>query len=94
MNEQILTRHAAVRSQQRAIPQLIIDWLFAYGASVADRQDAEILYFDHAARRRLGRAVGDRVVSLLGSLLDSYVVVGATGKVITVGHRYKRLTRH
>lgn len=94
MNEQLLTRHAKTRSQQRAIPPLILDWLEAYGATEVDHRGAEIRYFDHRARRRLGKVVGHQVVDLLGRLLDTYAVVGESGAVITVGHRAKRINRH
>lgn len=93
MKNNFMTCHAALRSQQRAIPQLIIDWLMDYGAVAVDQRGAEIFYFDHAARRRLSKAVGERAVSLLGRLLDAYVVFSERGTVITVGHRYKRVVR-
>ncbi|MEY6431237.1 hypothetical protein ABC977_02315 [Thioalkalicoccus limnaeus] len=93
MKDAAMSKHASARAQQRAIPPLIVDWLFAYGASRADHSGAEILYFDHAARRRIGRTVGQQIVDRLGALLDTYAVVSPEGTVITVGHRLKRLAR-
>lgn len=94
MNEQLVTRHAKLRAQQRAIPPLIVEWLETYGAIEVDHRGAEIRYFDQKARRRLGKVVGHQVVGLLGRLLDAYAVVGKSGAVITVGHRIKRINRH
>lgn len=31
MSRHDLTRHAAVRQQQRCIPPLVVDWLLSYG---------------------------------------------------------------
>lgn len=94
MKDHVMSQHASTRAQQRAIPPLIIDWLVEYGSSRRDKTGAEIRYFDHAARKSLGRNVGHQVVDLLGSLLDTYAVVSTEGTVITVGHRFKRTRRH
>lgn len=88
-----VSRHAAARSQQRGIPQLIVDWLITYGAVANDGRGAVTHYFDRHARRRLAQAVGGRVVTLLGSLMDAYVVTSHDGMIITVGHRFKAIHR-
>jgi hypothetical protein len=84
MNRRALTRHAAVRQQQRCIPPLVIDWLLAYG-----RRDASVgavkIRFDRRARKELAREVGDRVVSLMSKYLNAALVVDRdTDRVITV----------
>ena len=89
-----LTKHAAVRIQQRGIPPLIMEWLNCYGTSRHDHRGAEILYFDKQSRKALAKAVGEEVVSRLGGLLDTYAVVAVDGSVVTAGHRFKRLARH
>lgn len=86
-----LSEHAARRARERGIPPLIVDWLGRYGAEVR-KHGASKFYFDKAARRRLARDVGDRVVDQLGPLLDSYIVVG-DDTVITVAHRLHRIRR-
>lgn len=88
-----VSRHATVRSQQRGIPQLIVDWLITYGAVANDGRGAVTHYFDHHARRRLAQVVGGRVVTLLGSLMDAYLVMSHDGTIITVGHRFKTIHR-
>lgn len=87
------SRHAAIRSQQRGIPQLIIDWLITYGAVATDGRGASTHYFDHHARRHLSQDVGVRVVTLLGRLMDAYLVMSHDGTIITVGYRFKAIHR-
>lgn len=94
MTNTLLTDHAQARTQQRGVPPLILEWLITYGSTQPDQRGAEIRYFDHAARRRLSRAVGHQVVDRLGQLLDMYAVMSNDGVVITIGHRFKRITRH
>jgi len=94
MNSKLFTDHAQIRAQQRGVPPLILEWLITYGSAEPDQRGAEIRYFDHAARRRLSRAVGHKVVDLLGKLLDMYAVMSNDGVVITTGHRFKRISRH
>jgi len=94
MNTTKLTKHSSERMQQRAIPPLIVDWLMAYGATEYDHHGAEIHYFDKKARRQLERDFGGLIVRRLDDLLDTYLVVGTDGGVITVGHREQRINRH
>lgn len=94
METNLMSRHASERAQQRGIPPLIVDWLLAYGAAEFDHRGAEIRYFDHRAKRRLANEFGRQVVDRLAGLLDAYIVVAASGCVVTVGHRLKRLSRH
>ena len=76
-----LTRHAQVRMQQRGIDATVLDDLLAYGRAVHDHHGAEIVFFDYAARRRLGKR------------LAAYAVIGPDGEVRTVGHRFRRIRR-
>jgi hypothetical protein len=94
MKDKLFADHAQVRAQQRGVPPLILDWLITYGSAQPDQRGAEIRYFDHAARRRLSKAVGHKVVDLLGQLLHMYAVMSNDGVVITTGHRFKRISRH
>ena len=86
-----LTQHARVRMQQRGIGLEVIDDLLAYGRVVHDHRGAEIVFFDHAGRRRLAREQGEEVIRRLGKRLGTYAVVGPNGQVFTVGHRTRRL---
>lgn len=82
-----LTQHARVRMQQRGIGPEVIEDLLDYGRVVHDHRGAEIVFFDHAARRRLAREQGDEAIKRLGT----YAVLGSNGQVYTVGHRTRRL---
>lgn len=79
-----LTRHAAVRQQQRCIPSLVVDWLLSYGAR-APSAGAIKIRFDRRGRKDLAREVGNRAVSLMSKYLNAALVVDPdTDKVITV----------
>lgn len=86
------SRHASSRAQQRAIPPLVIDWLLNYGAETPDKNGAAIRYFDRRAIRNLERHVGRECVRRMKDKLSSYLVE-AEGKVITVGHRCRRIRK-
>ena len=93
LNTAGLTRHARVRMQQRGIGAEVLENLLAYGRAVHDHRGAEILFFDHAARRRLARAEGEQAIRRLGKRLAAYAIIGADGEVRTVGHRIRRIRR-
>lgn len=88
-----MTRHAQIRSQQRAIPGLLIDLLLQFGASERAGNGASKVFFDKAARRRV-QAYAGPLASLLDEHLDLYAVVAADSSVITVGHRLEKIRRH
>lgn len=91
MTDLRLTEHARARMRQRAIPPAVVEALFDFGCEEHDHHGGTILYFNKAARRRLERERLDRT---LERYLDAYAVVATTGKVITVGHRDRRIPRH
>lgn len=88
-----LTRHAAVRSQQRGIPPRAIEALLDFGTEHHDHQGAVVLMLDRAATRRLARATR-LPASELDQLRGLYAVLATDGWVRTVGHRTRRLQRH
>ena len=88
------TQHATVRSQQRGIPPLVIDWLLRFGESEWDHHGGQVKYFTRKSRRRVETAVGAEITRRMHEFLDCYAVVGRDGIVVTCGHRYKRIVRH
>lgn len=88
-----LTRHAAARSQQRAIPPMMIDLLLQFGKSESAGAGAAKLFFDRQARRRVAAYAGP-LASLLNDHLDLFAVVDQDMQVITIGHRLERIRRH
>jgi hypothetical protein len=84
MNKPLMTRHAATRQQQRAVPTLVIDWLLSYGLRETSF-DAVRVRFDKRARRELARDVGERAVSLMSKYLTTALIIDRdTDRVITV----------
>jgi len=78
---QNLTDHARARMRQRGIPDAVVADLLAYGRTEHDHRGGTIVYFDRKVRayaRRSSRA---------------YLVLAGDGSVITVGHRYRRISR-
>jgi hypothetical protein len=88
-----MRRHAAIRRQDRGIPELAIRWLFEFGSEIK-QNGATVMHFDKAARRRLQSTHGKEVVGAFAKFLDTYLVEAPDGSVITVAYRYKRLRRY
>lgn len=86
-----LTKHAADRQRQRAIPPIVIDWLEQFGA-VEHQACAELLYFDRRGLKRLSRYTGG-LSDQFEALRNVYMVRGAKGRIITVGYRTRRINR-
>ena len=89
-----LTKHAQTRMQQRGIPQDIIEQLLGYGRMTHDHHGGQIVWFDRASRRRLQREFGMSSYRVTEKHLDAYVVLDSEGRVLTVGHRFKRIRQH
>ena len=90
---QPLTKHATARTQQRAVPPLVSDLLVDYGSSMR-HAGADVYFFDKQSLGRLKRALGgSRGLDVIARWLNTYVVVGDGGEVITVARRNMRLKR-
>jgi hypothetical protein len=89
-----MTRHAAIRRQQRGIPPLIEQWLDQYGEEEYDGHGGIRRYFSRASIRTMEREFGRGPLSKLAEYLNSYKVSSShDGQTITVGHRTKRIKR-
>jgi hypothetical protein len=77
--------------QQRGIGNDALDLLFSYGREAHDHHGAVILYMDKSAQRRL--AAASRAKSEIRRLSGLYAVLSRHGRVITVGHRTRRINR-
>jgi hypothetical protein len=90
--DSILTPRARTRMQQRGIRPEALEALLDYGRVRHLHQGGrEILFFDKKARARLARANPDAAREA-ERLTRTYAIVGSNGVVITVGHRYRRVT--
>jgi len=88
----VLSRHASERSQQRAIPEMMIDLLLQFGSSESAGSGISKVFFDKTSRRRV-KAYAGPLAGLLEQHLDVYAVVSSDMKIITVGHRTERINR-
>ena len=86
-----MTTHAAIRSQQRGIPPLIVQWLDQFGEELYDGHGAIIRYFSRASRRAMEREFGSHPVKKMSEFLNAYKVENHDGTVITTGHLTKRI---
>lgn len=88
-----MTKHASLRSQQRAIPQMLIDLLLQFGSSEKAGGGSIKVFFDKADRRHV-KAYAGPLSRMLDEHLDLYAVVSSDGQIVTVGHRLERISRH
>ncbi len=90
---QSLTHHARARMQQRGIRPEAIAALLDFGSSRhLHSKGRELVLFDKKARARLAKA-NPSAAREAGRLRRTYAILGSDGIVITVGHRYRRVTR-
>ena len=88
-----LTRHGAARMQQRGISAAALQTLLDFGRVQHLHEDGcEIVYFDKKARARLLQE-NPTAAKEAERLTRTYAILGSDGDVITVGHRYRRITR-
>jgi hypothetical protein len=92
MTDDRCTHHAACRMRGRAIPEAAVDLLHRFGASLL-QAGGEVLFFDHAARRRLAGTLGRERLRAVERWLDAYVVLSPDGALVTAGWRTRRLRR-
>ena len=97
----VLTDHARARMQQRGISAAALDALLDFGRARPAGNGCEIVFFDKKARRRLAVGSGPgsekrsaTTISHLTPNFRSYAILGSDGKVITVGHRTRRISRY
>lgn len=88
-----MTKHAAIRQQQRCIPPLIIDWLKEYGDQQHDHHGCIVRFFSKESKKQLKKIAGKPVVNLLGRYMNTYLVEGIDGAVVTTGHRHHHIKR-
>jgi hypothetical protein len=88
------TAHAALRLQQRAIPAFVVELLERCGTGIRCG-DADRLFFDKAAKKRLTKYLGgDRSLKLFERWMGVYAIIGDNGRIVTVAHQSNRRRRH
>ena len=88
-----VTAHARARMQQRGIRPDALEALLDFGsARHLHTKGREVVFFDRKAKKRLARA--DPAAARAAERLQrTYAIVGRDGAVITVGHRYRRVSK-
>lgn len=84
------TDHARLRLQTRSISKDLVDALWDFGRFHHDKRGAEVVFFDHAARKRLHRERPD-LYRRYAERLNAYLVVAMDGSLITAGWRTQRV---
>ena len=89
----LLTPHARARMQQPGIRPDDLEALLEYGSErYTHHLGCEILFWDKKARTRLVKR-NPSAARAAARVPSTYAVLGASGVVITVGHRYRRIFR-
>jgi hypothetical protein len=88
-----LTRHAEERARDRAVPPIVLDWLFSYGQRAPAGDGAECLFFNKSSRRILQRELGGWAYTKLEPKFDAYAILASDGAIITTGYRHKKIRR-
>lgn len=83
------TMHSEIRQQQRGVPPIIVDLLIRFGNREHDARGGEVLYFDKKSKKKVETYVGG-LFGKLNEHMGAYAVI-ASGKLVTVGSRYKRI---
>lgn len=88
-----LSQHARIRSQQRGIPTspFVIELLERFGTERMVADGGVSVFLDRPAKRRVREFLGRRVYAKLEPLIDDAFAVEKDDRVVTVGHRTKRL---
>lgn len=88
-----LTEHARTRAQRRGIHPDELDALLSYGRRIHDHLGGLIYTFDDEGLSQLREDAPKALWKRLQSHRSIYVVTNADGRVITTGHRFKRVVR-
>lgn len=89
-----LTDHAAIRLQQRGIPNWYLSLLLEHGRSHHDGHGAVIKTVDKSTRRQLKQVLTRTQYAQAERYFDVYAVVAADQAVVTAAHRTRRKHLH
>jgi hypothetical protein len=89
----MLTQHAQLRSQQRAVPQQLIDCIQTFGSQAPAGRGCVISRLVKKDRQFLKSEMDETLHRQLRDKLEKAYAVSAGAKVITVGFRYRRVKR-
>ena len=87
-----LTSHAHARISQRGIQNEVVEAIFTFGRCERSR-GADVYFMDRRTRKRARDAIGTKNFARLEKSLDTYLVVGEDGALITAARRLRRFRR-
>lgn len=90
-----ISKHAAIRAQQRGITSMVQEYLLEYGTEIYDGHGGIKRCFDKRSIRRIERCLGREQVRRITDFQDAFLIESSQdGSIITVGHRTKRMHRN
>ena len=92
--EVLISHHAKVRMQQRAISEDMLESLLNFGQTRFNGQGTQILTFPRRAMKSLKKELNHKVFMKIERHLNLYAVMSSDGELITTGYRTKRLKGH
>ena len=90
----MLSQHARVRMQQRAISEDMLESLLDFGQVKFNGQGTEILTFPKRVVKHLKKELDHKVFMKIERHLNLYAIMSSDGELITTGYRTKRLKGH
>ncbi len=89
------TQHCRKRQQQRGIQDAALEILSEYGCTVRASDGASLCYLDRRSRQELHSELTQAVFRSIEHQLKCFLVIATDdpGRIITVGHRYRRIRR-
>jgi hypothetical protein len=92
--EVLISHHAKVRMQQRAISEDMLESLLDFGQIRFNGQGTQILTFPKRVMKDLKKELNHKVFMKIERHLNLYAVMSSDGELITTGYRTKRLKGH
>ena len=92
--EVLISHHAKVRMQQRAITADMLESLLDFGQVKFNGQGTEILTFPKKVVKHLKKELNHKVFMKIERHLNLYAIMSSDGELITTGYRTKRLKGH
>lgn len=93
MSELDITAHARARMRQRGIPEQVLPYLFTFGKREYDHHGAAVVFLTRRSKEKLRTTADQSVLKRLERAMDVYAVISLEGRVVTVGHRTRRINR-
>ena len=92
--EVLISHHAKVRMQQRAISEDMLENLLNFGQIRFNGQGTQILTFPKSVIKCLKEELDHKLFMKAERHLNLYAVMSSDGELITAGYRIKRLKGH